>query len=163
MENHAIVTKGFRILRDSLAPYIARELSLEFGSNIWWYEGVMKVLYEEQKRNLPDDGDYATLTDALDIFTCLLLFDLHWKYVLKKKLSIDHRTWAKELMGFRNRTAHIGGKDFSADDTWRALDTISRLSEQIDPEAAEEIRGLLRTARYGSAEGSTTTTLLFHE
>lgn len=28
MENHAIVTKGFHILRDMLAPYIGRELRL---------------------------------------------------------------------------------------------------------------------------------------
>jgi len=158
MENLAAITKGLQILRDMLAPYIARELSLEFGSNIWWREGVMKVLYDDQKRNLPETGDFAKLTDSLDVYNCLLLFDLHWQYVFKKKLSIDHRTWAKELVGFRNKTAHIGGKDFSDDDAWRALDTMSRLAEQIDPESAEEIRGLLRTSRYGSADGSTSVT-----
>jgi hypothetical protein len=72
--------------------------------------------------------------------------------------SVDHRTWAKELVGVRNKLAHLGGEDFSDDDTWRALDTMSRLCEQIDPEGAEEIRGLLRTSRYGSADGSTTVT-----
>lgn len=155
MENHAIISQGFQILRNMLAPYIGRELSLEHGSNIWWREGVMKILREDQKRSLPENGDFATLTDSLDIAMCLLLFDLHWQQVFKKKLSIDHRTWAKELVGFRNRTAHIGGVDFSDNDTWRALDTMSRLSEQIDPESAEELRSLLRTSRYGSENGST--------
>lgn len=154
MENSKIMSSGFSILRDTLAPYIGRELSLEYGSNIWWREGVMKILRDEQKRNLPDDGDFAVLTDSLDIAVCLLLFDLHWQYVFKRKLSIDHRTWAKELMGFRNKLAHIGGQDFSESDTWRALDTMSRLCEQLDAESAEEIRGLLRTSRYGSADGS---------
>lgn len=158
MENHATISKGFQILRDMLAPYIGRELGLEFGSNIWWREGVMKVLYEDQKRSLPESGDFATLTDSLDVFACLLLFDLHWQHVFKRKLSIDNRTWAKELVGFRNKMAHIGGKDFSDDDTWRALDTMSRLAEQIDPESAEEIRALLRESRYGSESGSTSVT-----
>lgn len=155
MENSKIISDGFAILRNTLAPYIGRELGLEYGTNIWWREGVMKVLREDQKRNLPTDGDFAKLTDSLDIAMCLLLFDIHWQYVFKKKLSIDHRTWAKELTGFRNRLAHIGGRDFTDDDTWRALDTMSRLCEQIDPESAEEIRVLLRKSRYGSASGST--------
>lgn len=159
MENRAIIDKAFTVLRDSLAAYIAQELSPAYGSKIWWREGVINRLYDDQKRNLPLEGDYATLTDSLDIALCLLLFaDVHWTDVFKKKLSIDHRTWAKELASFRNKSAHIGGKDFSDDDTWRALDTMSRLSEQIDPDGAEEIRAMLRTSRYGSADGSTSVT-----
>ncbi|WP_258111975.1 DUF499 domain-containing protein [Alicyclobacillus sp. SP_1] len=155
--NHAQVTQGFRILLGAFAPYIARELGNEFGKE-WWDVAVLETLYEEQRRNLPNSGDWATLVDSLDIQRCLLLFDLHWQKVFRKKLSIDHRTWAKELVGVRNKLAHIGGVDFSDDDTWRALDTMSRLAEQMDSESAEEIRGLLRTLRYGSANGSTTVT-----
>lgn len=155
--NHEQVAKGFRTLLVVFAPYIARELGNEFGQD-WWDTAVLNTLRDEQKRNLPDVGDWATLVDSLDIQRCLILFDLHWIRVFKKKLAIDHRTWAKELMGVRNKLAHIGGIDFSDDDTWRALDTMSRLCEPIDPESAEEIRGLLRTLRYGSAQGSTTVT-----
>ncbi len=155
--NHTQVSQGFRILLGSFAPYIARELGNELGDN-WWTEGVINVLYDEQKRNLPYSGDWAKVVDSLDIARCLLLFDLHWQRVFRKKLSIDHRTWAKELVGVRNKLAHLGGEDFSADDTWRALDTMSRLVEQIDLESAEEIRDLLRKTRYGSANGSTTIT-----
>lgn len=155
--NHAQVAQGFRILLGAFAPYIARELGNEFGKE-WWGVAVLETLYDEQRRNLPNSGDWATLVDSLDIQRCLLLFDLHWQKVFRKKLSIDHRTWAKELVGVRNKLAHIGGVDFSDDDTWRALDTMSRLAEQMDPESAEEIRGLLRTLRYGSANGSTMVT-----
>ena len=155
--NHTQVSQSFRTLLGAFAPYIARELGNEFGNN-WWTDGVMNVLYDEQKRDLPFSGDWAKLVDSLDIARCLLLFDLHWQRVFRKKLSIDHRTWAKELVGVRNKLAHLGGEDFTADDTWRALDTMSRLVEQIDPESAEEIRGLLRTSRYGSASGSTAVT-----
>lgn len=153
--NHTQVSQSFRILLGALTPYIARELGNEFGEN-WWTNGVINVLRDDQKRDLPLSGEWAKLVDSLDIARSLLLFDLHWNLVFRKKLSIDHRTWAKELVGVRNRLAHLGGEDFTDDDTWRALDTMSRLVEQIDSESAEEIRGILRTLRYGSASGSTT-------
>ncbi len=155
--NHAQVQEGFRVLLFALSDYVCKELKQEFGEN-WWMNGVMDVLYEEQKRGLPDSGDWPTLVDSLDIARCLLLFDLHWQRVFRKKLSIDHRTWAKELVGVRNKLAHLGGEDFSDDDTWRALDTMSRLCEQIDSESAEDIRRFLRVSRYGTVNGSTTVT-----
>ena len=65
---------------------------------------------------------------------------------------------AKELMGVRNKIAHIGGQDFSENDTWRALDTMLRVCEVIDMEGAEEIRSIMRESRYGSSMGSTTVT-----
>lgn len=154
-DNHVLVTKGFRLLLGALAPYLAREFQTEFGSN-WWTVAVMDKLYEDQKRDLPTSGDWATLVDSLDIQRCLLLFDLYWNEVFRKKLSIDNRTWAKELVGVRNRWAHSGAEDIPDNDMWRALDTMSRLCENIDPESAEEIRSLLRESRYGSAAGSTT-------
>lgn len=151
-ENNSLVQQGFRILHPQLAGYVAQELSREYKDN-WWKE----VLYtlDDQARDLPDSGDYAELVDSLDIANCLRLLDRKWNDVFRKKLSLDYRTWSKELMGVRNKLAHIGLEDFSDDDTWRALDTMARLCEAFDDEAAEEIRRLLRTARYGVAEGST--------
>lgn len=154
MNNHETVTKGFDILNGVLAPYIARELQRVYGAE-WWNIGVYDKLYDEQKRGLPSYGNWQTLVDSLDVARCLLLLDVHWNEVFKRKLSIDHRTWVKELQGTRNKWAHIGGQDFSNDDTWRALDTMARLCEQLDAESAEEIRSLLRENRYGSADGST--------
>lgn len=151
-ENYTLVQNGFRILHPLLAAYIAQEMSREYKDG-WWQEVLMTL--SDQARDLPDEGDYAQLVDSLDVANCLRLFDRKWNDLFRRKLSIDYRTWAKELMGVRNKLAHIGGNDFSEDDTWRALDTMSRLCEQIDPEGSEEIRTLLREARYGSAEGST--------
>lgn len=155
--NHTLVSQGFRILLSSFAPYIAQELGSSIGQD-WWQKAVLDILYEEQKRDLPLTGDWGSLVDSLDVQRALLLFDLHWNTVFRRKLSIDHRTWAKELFGVRNKLAHLGGEDFTDDDTWRALDTMSRLMEQIEFESAEEIRGLLRVSRYGSSNGSTTVT-----
>lgn len=151
--NHSRITHGFQFLLQVLSPYIARELRGVFGS-VWWNTGVLGRLYDEQKRNLPRNGDDETLAASLDIYLCLLLLDLHWNETFRKKLPLDCRTWAKELVGVRNRWAHMGNEDFNDDDTWRALDTMSRLCEQLDAKVAEEIRTLLRVARYGSSAGS---------
>lgn len=151
-ENVTLVQKGFRILHPQLAGYIAQELSREY-QNGWWQEALTTL--GDQARDLPVSGEFAVLVDSLDIANCLRLFDRKWNDVFRRKLSVDYRTWAKELMGVRNKLAHIGGQDFSDDDTWRALDTMSRLCEAFDAEATEEIRELLRQSRYGSAGGST--------
>lgn len=149
-DNAMKVQQAFHILHPFLAGYVARELRQEY-RDAWWQE-VLTTL-SDQTRDLPDSGDYASLVDSLDIANCLRLFDRKWNDLFRKKLSLDYRTWAKELMGVRNKLAHLGGQDFNEDDTWRALDTMSRLCEAFDAEATEEIRKLLREARYGSASG----------
>lgn len=155
--NHTRITQGFQSLQQALAPYICVELKNAFGAD-WWQQAVMNRLYDEQKRSLPEQGDDAAVMKSLDVQRCLLLLDLHWNEVFRRRLSIDHRTWAKELTGVRNRWAHAGEEDFSDNDTWRALDTMSRLCEQLNADSTEAIRALLREARYGSADGSTTVT-----
>lgn len=151
-ENNAIVQKAFRILQPQLAGYIAQEMSRQYPRG-WWQE--VLVTLSDQMRDLPDTNDFGEQVDSLDIANCLRLFDRKWNDVFRRKLSLDYRTWAKELMGVRNKLAHLGGADFSVDDTWRALDTMARLCAAFDDEAAEEIRSLLRESRYGTAEGST--------
>ena len=155
--NNELVFRGFRALLMGFAPYICAALRVEYGPD-WWRQAVLTTLHELQRRGLPLEGPEQKLMESLDIQRCLILFDALWGDVFRKRLSIDHRTWAKELMGVRNKLAHIGADDFNDSDTWRALDTMSRLCEQIDAEATEEIRSLLRESRYGSAAGSTAVT-----
>ena len=50
--NHTLVSRGFRILLGTLAPYIARELGNSIGTD-WWQKAVIDILYEDQKRDLP--------------------------------------------------------------------------------------------------------------
>ncbi|HPZ08328.1 MAG TPA: Swt1 family HEPN domain-containing protein [Candidatus Eremiobacteraeota bacterium] len=157
MDNYQLVTKGFTILREMLAPFVAAELSIKFKDN-WWKAGVLNVLRDDQSRDLPSEGDWAVLVDSLDIARCLILIDVLWNEVFKKKLSLDHRNWVKELITTRNKWAHKGGGDFSSEDAWRALDTMARLLEHIDNESTEEIRGLVREVRYGTKEASTAVT-----
>lgn len=157
-ENLALVTKGFNRLLNSLAPYIAGELIREYGNDDWWQRGVLGTLYEDQTRDLPRYGDFGELVDSLDIYCCLILMDVHWGNVFRRQLPRDCRSYVNELKNTRNRTAHVGSQGINDSDTFRALDTMSRLCEQVDPEGASDINALLRTARYGNSQGSVAVT-----
>lgn len=146
-----LVQQAFRILQTPMARYIAEELFREYQQSS--SQEALSTLSDQ--RDLPDCDNFTELIKSLDIANCLRLFDRKWSDIFRKKLSKDYRTWSIELMGVRNRLAHIGGDDFNDDDTWRALDTMSRLCEAFDPDSAESIRALLRESRYGSAAGST--------
>ena len=153
-ENYEIVQKGFRILLPQLADYIGQEMSRVYHEG-WWQE-VLEALSDQY--DLPSSGSYGELLDSLDIANCLRLIDRRWRDVFSQKMSKSHRNWASELMGVRNDASHIGMNDFEQGYTERALDTMALLCESIDAEATEEIRALYRTARYGSAQGSTAVT-----
>ena len=150
-KNVEMIQKGISILHPRLAEYVCLELYHTYGAG--WWQDVLTAL-SDQLSNLPESGEYGTLVDSLDFANCLRLFDRRWNDVFRKKLSIDYRTWAKELMGVRNSVAHAGVADFDEDYAWRALDTMSRLCGALDDESAEQLRSLARELRYGSAQGS---------
>ena len=54
--NHQRVTEGLQILTEVLAPYVAGELRTRFADE-WWGQGVLNVLYDNQKRDLPTAGE----------------------------------------------------------------------------------------------------------
>ncbi len=154
LENYELVQKGFRILHPLMAGYIGQEFNRVY-KNGWWRE-VLKALSDQY--DLPQSGGYGELIDSLDVMNCLRLIDRCWNEVFRTKLSLDYRTWAKELVGVRNKAAHIGGQDFSESYAERALDTMALICEAFDAEGVEEIRALYRKLRYGSEKGSAAAT-----
>ena len=150
-ENYEYVQKGFHTLLPVMSGYIGQEFNRVYGSN-WWQE-VLEAL-SDQMGNLPEEGSYGDLVDSLDVANCLRLIDRRWKEVFRTKLPLDCRNWAKELMGVRNKVAHIGSEDMKQHDAERALDTMALLCEYFDPESTEGIRKYYRIVRYGSEEGS---------
>ena len=152
--NHERVTAGLQILTRVLAPYVAQELRAKFADE-WWSRAVIGGLYEDQRRDLPLGGEDEELIAKLDAARCLRLVDVQWHEVFRQKLSREHRTWIKELIGTRNKWAHAGLLDMADEDAWRALDTMTRLIEQIDAEATDRLRALARTVRYGTEGPST--------
>ena len=154
-ENLEYVQKGFRILHPLMAAYIAQEMSREYKSG-WWQEVLSSL--GDQGWDLPSEGEWSDLVDALDIANCLRLIDRQWGPLFRRLLSKDKRAFANELMGVRNQVSHAGSQDMKQDDAERALDTMARLCEDIDLQGAEEIRALLRELRYGTSMGSTAVT-----
>lgn len=152
--NHQRVTEGLQILTSVLAPYVLQELRADFGDE-WWGQGVLGVLYGNRRNDLPSAGADVELVNKLDAALCLLLMDIHWHGRFRRKLGREHRTWIKELIGTRNKWAHPGLVDMADEDAWRALDTMTRLVDQMDAEATEKLRVLARTVRYGTAGPST--------
>ncbi|MGI6466950.1 MAG: DUF499 domain-containing protein [Sphaerochaetaceae bacterium] len=153
MKNHEMVNTGFRHTLKALAPFVVRELKSVYGEQ-WWKEGVLERLSFEQQRDLPIAGSEEELINSFDILLCLQIIGRQWQDVFRKKMSIDQRSWANELIGVRHKWAHAGSKDFDDTYTWRALDTMTRLIDQLDDIEAESIRELIREVRYGSKEGS---------
>ena len=99
LENYELVQKGFRILHPLMASYIGRELSRVYKDN-WWRE-VLEALSDQY--DLPELGNYGELIDSLDVMNCLRLIDRRWNEVFRTKLSLDYRTWAKELVSRKER------------------------------------------------------------
>lgn len=154
-QNHELVGRALNtILREALAPYVARELMAHYTEDNWWQDGVLGVLYDDQKRNLPASGNYSDLTDSMDVQCCLILMDIHWREIFSKKLSRNHYNWVKELNTVRNQWAHTEWKAFDDSYTARALDTMARLCEQLDDEYTIELRDLWREKAYGDTAGS---------
>lgn len=150
LENYNLVQEGFQILRPLMAGYIGQEYKCAY-NNSWWQE-ILDALSDQY--DLPDSGNYGNLIDSLDIMNCLRLIDRRWNEVFRAKLSIDYRTWAKELIGVRNKVAHIGGQDLPKGYAERALDTMALICGAFDIDGVKEIRTLYRKLRYGSEEGS---------
>ena len=154
------VQEGFNKLHPVLAAYLGQELC-QFCGNDYWWRYVREKLKEQialHPGDLPLKGTYSELVDSLDMANCLRLVDYSWGDLFRKKLSIDFRTWSKELMGVRNKLAHIGSGDFDENYTWRALDTMALLCDVFDNKTAEKLREMQRKLRYGTTEGSTQNT-----
>ena len=151
LSNHELVGRAMNVtLREILAPQIAQELFSNYGKDSWWSEGVLNVLREYQKTDLPTAGNYAELVEALDIQLCLRLLEIHWRKIFSKKHPMSYLNWVRELKNVRNEWAHTHWKKFDDFYTTRALDTMLRLCEQIDDENVAKLRDMLHKSFSGN-------------
>ena len=128
------VGKGLEVLRRGLSPYIARELKAALG-NKWWQRVSENSLtgnigVESKREGKAVDEAYA----SLDVQALLVLMWHNWHEVFQVKLGHTGRSYISELRELRNRWAHQ--QPFTADDAYRALDTVTRLLEAIGSEYA---------------------------
>ncbi len=110
--NHERVGKALDLLRKGLYPYVEREMKAAYGKD-WPLDA---------RDALRDDWNNGVNWDSQAL---LKLMWFRWNEVFTRQLGPSERGLVGELRGIRNNWAHQ--KSFTADDTYRALDTLQRL------------------------------------
>ncbi|KUH59395.1 hypothetical protein AUL39_03505 [Tractidigestivibacter scatoligenes] len=144
-DNNTLIESAFNAMRPTLGTFIMREMIRNY-HDAWWEEGVLGHLYEDQRRDVAGPGvtDDTARIDSLDILLMLRLIAQSWKDVFRPVMDRRSQSWAHELIDTRNSWAYRTADGFSDDDTERALDTMARFMDQIDPETAVAIRDYRR-------------------
>jgi hypothetical protein len=136
------IGKGLEILRAGLSAHVQRELQL-FYKERWWISGVETLLEGAIGREgLSGEGTSEERFTRLDIQALLVIMWENWNNVFKNQLGHTGRSYVSELREVRNRWAHQ--QPFDADDTFRALDTMTRLLELCSAPGQDEVRELAR-------------------
>jgi predicted AAA+ superfamily ATPase len=128
--NHERVGKALLLLSNGLQPFVEREMkSVHQGD---WFSEAKQSLNNSQLR-LGGSLDKPEW-DAAGV---LVVMWNQWNDVFRRSLGHADRSLVAELRDVRNRWAHQ--KPFSADDTYRALDSASRLLLAVSAAEADEV------------------------
>lgn len=136
------IGKGLQILRLGLAPYIQRELKSIYKDR-WWASGVEAFLENAVGREaLSGSGTPEERYERLDVQALLVIMWENWNNVFKTELGHSGRSYVSELREVRNNWAHQ--QPFNPEDTFRALDTMTRMVEMVGGQGLDEIQELSR-------------------
>jgi uncharacterized protein len=134
------IGKGLQILRAGIAPYVQRELKSAYKGN-WWVAGVESVLSGTTGRDaLTATGTAEERFTKLDVQALLMVLWENWNNVFREELGHTGRNYVSELREVRNNWAHQ--QPFSPEDTYRALDTMSRLLEMTGGQGKDQVEEL---------------------
>ena len=123
--NRDRISEGLELLSKGLVPFIEREMKSVYKDG--WAEEAKIVL-----RSAPGEGE----PNIDDPHAALILMWYRWNEVFAKTLGHADRSLVSELRDVRNRWAHM--ENFSTDDTYRALDSMTRLLNAVSaPEAGQ--------------------------
>jgi len=137
------IGKGLELLRDGLVPFVEREMESNFSDE--WEERIKQVIPSDR------DSEKEKRVIQWDAYLILMVMWNQWNLVFRKTLGQSERTYVSELRDVRNRWAHQ--EPFSYDDTYRALDTISRLLRAVSAQEAVEVEKMAQeTMRVRFAE-----------
>ena len=141
--NQELVNKAIALLRDGLAPFVAREFKIN----------VREVPPDRLLRMASDPKLEQTPIDKWDVQALARIMEATWHPVFRKTLGRLERSWVNELREWRNWWAHQ--RDFSAEDAERVLDSAERLLKSIEAPQADEVGRIRRELRSGDlAAGS---------
>lgn len=123
LSNRDRVGKGLDLLGAGLRPFFMREMYAALGDK-WSGEAAAGA----------KEGSSAA--EFRDVYVLLRTMWDYWHQVFGKVLGHAERTLVSELREVRNRWAH--NESFSADDAYRALDSVHRLLLAISAQEAVE-------------------------
>jgi ribonuclease-3 len=130
--NYEQISKALRLLNQGLYLYTERQMQSIYEDWLSEAKGCLARDYP-QRRTIE-----KTLRE--DVSALLILISRVWESVFKKSLSHTERALVSELIEVRNQWAH--GAKFSTEDTYRALDSMTRLLTAIAAPEAEAIAQL---------------------
>ena len=142
--NQERVNAAIALLREGLAPFVARELKIS----------VREVPRDRLLRLASDPKLEQTPIDSWDVLSLLKVMQATWREVFAKTLGRIERSCVSELHEWRNRWAHQ--VEFSTEDTERALDSAERLLKSIDAPQADEVGRIRRELRAGHMTSKST-------
>ena len=149
MSNRERVGRGLEILAAGLGPFVDERMTAAAPANRDWV-GML------QARDAAKHGREKQYSKSDPQFLLQVITE-EWR-AFRDHLSRAEQSFASELRDTRNRWAH--GDAFSADDTYRALDTMERLLTAVDAtDQATEVRRLRLEAQRSVLEAETRRTV----
>ncbi|MGB3189468.1 MAG: ribonuclease III [Limnoraphis sp.] len=130
MNNRERIGRCLDLLKQGLYPYFEQCMRAIYGNQ--WLSQAEKALSRDAtlKRSFEE-----TLKE--DVSVILIIVNKRWEKVFKPHLSYAEKALASELIDVRNKWAHQ--VNFSTEDTYRALDSISRLLNAISATEQETL------------------------
>lgn len=128
--NYEQISKALRLLNQGLYAYAERQMQSTY-QNLWLAKAEACLTKDYPRKRTIEE----TLQE--DVSALLTVISRLWDKVFKKCLSHTERALVSELIEVRNQWAH--GSVFSTEDTYRALDSMTRLLAAIDAPEAEAI------------------------
>ena len=150
MSNISYIQDGFLIILPVMKKFVKTKLRATYGEswlNILSQRGIeihREGNYQINANNPEEIFDSADLNSTVFMLTAGSMWNTDFR-----KCGIS-KAYIQELRDVRNKISHTDGEDLSDDDTFRALDTMARVCDSMQPEESEKIREILRKVRYDS-------------
>ncbi|MCW6036779.1 DUF499 domain-containing protein [Spirulina subsalsa FACHB-351] len=130
ISNRERVGRALELLQQGLYPFVEREMRSKYGDK--WVVAAINFVPEDRNLRRP----VAKILKE-DVSALLKVMCGQWRDVFKETLGNAERSLVGELMDTRNNWAHSA--TFSTDDTYRALDSITRLLTAISAPEADAV------------------------
>lgn len=130
LSNRERVGKGLELLSQGLYPYVEQQMEQKYGDK--WEDQANKHLQNHTTMKK------TKVKDKLreDTGELLKAMSNEWKKVFKDNENLDNgeKGIVEELLQFRHNYSHKNNYAFSAEDTYRAIDSIVRLLKAVNAE-----------------------------